>query len=33
MDELARNGFVRIALITNSRADVEDRPSAPSSAR
>jgi biopolymer transport protein TolR len=33
MDELARNGFVRIALITNSRADVEDRPAAPSSAR
>jgi biopolymer transport protein ExbD/biopolymer transport protein TolR len=33
MDELARNGLVRIALITNSRADVEDRPAAPSSAR
>jgi biopolymer transport protein TolR len=33
MDQLARNGLVRIALITNSRADVEDRPAAPSSAR
>lgn len=33
MDELARNGFVRVALITNSRPDVEDRPAAPSTAR
>jgi len=32
MDQLARNGLVRIALITNSRADLEDRPGAPSSA-
>ena len=32
MDQLARNGFVKIALITNSRADLEDRPGAPSSA-
>jgi len=33
MDQLARNGFVKIALITSSPADVDDRSATPSSGR